>query len=186
MREIEIKVKVNNYEEVISLLANKGWNPSPAIRQQDIIFVDKEISFSDIRSGTPVTRIRIQDDKDFILNVKVPQSSELDCIEHETKVENIKETLNILSLLGLHEVMRVTKVRQLGTIGNHTVCLDTVENLGCFIEFEILFSEEVTNLDKMKCDIWQEIASLGITHNDEVLYGYDTLLYKKSISSITL
>ncbi len=179
MREIEIKVKVNNYQEVNSLLTEKDWNPSPPINQQDIIFLNKNISFSQIRSGTPVTRIRIQGDNDFILNVKVSQSNELDCIEHETKVENINETLNILSLLGLHEVMQVKKIRQMGKIGNHTVCLDIVEGLGCFIEFEILISDQKSDINKMKNKIWQEIISLGMTQDDEVLCGYDTLLHKK-------
>lgn len=178
MREIEIKVVVDNYEKMNMLLISKGWHSSIPVHQLDIIYTDKKVSFADIRNGTTVTRIRIQDNNDFTLNVKVPQSCELDCIEHETKIENLKETINILSLLNLHEVMRVDKVRKIGKIGDLTICLDIVEGLGCFVEFERLCSDEA-DIDKVKNEIWHEIESLAISPDNEVFHGYDTLLYNK-------
>lgn len=177
MREIEIKLKLRCLESVREKLLEFGWIPIEKLHQADFIYVAKELEFNQIKIGTPVTRLRVQNSSEYILNVKVSQSSELDCIEHETNVDNAIEVKKILQLLGLKEVMTVTKQRESGTLGHYTVCLDIVEGLGAFIEFEMLVVNDNLDLEQIRKSMFHDISKFNLDVEKEITVGYDTLLY---------
>lgn len=179
MREIEIKLKVENYQIVRDVLVKQGWIPLKKLHQVDFIYVERKLQFDKITSGTPVTRLRVQDKSEYYLNVKVSQTSELDCIEHEVKVDNVIEAKKIVKLLGLNEVMRVSKHREVGSLGDYTVCLDNVDDLGTFIEFEALVSDAEIDLNQLKAKMMNDITELEIGALEEVLVGYDTMLFSE-------
>jgi adenylate cyclase class 2 len=181
MREIEIKLEVDSFERVRDRLLKKGWIPIEKLHQADFIYVNNGISFKEIKSGTPVTRLRVQDKSKYFLNVKVSQSSELDCIEHESQVDNAIEVKKILKLLGLNEVMRVSKHRETGTLDDYTVCLDKVDDLGSFVEFEALISDTRSDMGVVRAKMLTDITALDLGTQEEVLLGYDTLLYSKTV-----
>lgn len=182
MREIEIKLEVPCYSSARDKLLRHGWVPLDKLHQADFIYLHGELEFDQIKVGTPVTRLRIQNANEYLLNVKVSKTNELDCIEHESKVESALETRKILHLLGMKEVMKVTKQRESGTLDGYTVCLDRVEGLGVFVEFEILVVDDDLESDQIKNKMFIDIAKIGLDFGKEITSGYDTLLYKKMIS----
>lgn len=178
MREIEIKAKVNQLEPVIDLLLEKSWVLSEEIRQLDTIYLLKPLEFTDIKPGVAVTRVRVQEPGSSTLNIKLHQTGELDCIEYETEISDPKSTVNILTSLGLNEVICVDKHRIKAKFNGHIICLDKVKELGTFIEIEALVPDD-SNPVKVKSSLWNIMKSLGVSKEDEVVNGYDTLLFKK-------
>lgn len=179
MREVELKVKVRNYSEAKKKLKENGWLPIEKLHQSDFIFLKEGQDFRKIQKGTPVVRLRLQGANACYLNVKVSQSHELDCIEHETLVEDAIEARKILQLLNLKEAVKVSKKREVGTLGNFTLCLDQVEELGSFIELEALISDENSDMECLRVDMIERLKKMDLDIECEVKVGYDTLVFNK-------
>ena len=90
--------------------------------------------------GVTFARLRAQDSR-VLFTVKVPRANELDCIEHETVVDDRAAMHEVLLLMGFVPTVRIVKVRRLGTWDGMQVCLDTVDGLGTFVEMERMVAE---------------------------------------------
>jgi len=177
MREIEIKVKIKNLQEIEGKLKEKGCNLSDAISQHDVIYSkggnNKE--WGSMKEGDVIMRIRhLKDSAEF--NLKQQKSSELDNIEFETKVEKPDVMHSILLMLGYSPEVEVKKNRRKGKIGEYEVCLDEVEKLGTFMEIEKLTDDDA-NPEDVREELFAILESLGISRNDEETRGYDTQIY---------
>lgn len=113
MREIEIKLKANNFEEIERKLKDKGCVLSEPISQHDVIYSLKSSmeEFESAKEGDIIIRIRHLRDK-AQLNLKQQRSGEMDNLEYETEVSNPEETHKILETLGWHPVVEVKKMRR--------------------------------------------------------------------------
>src|SRR3989344_5903910 len=118
MREIEIKLKVSNLQDVEQGLKNKGCVLSEPISQHDVIYSLKgsKNEFQSASEGDIIIRIRHLKDK-AQLNLKQQKSSEMDNLEYETCVEDAEEMHKILETLGWKPVVEVKKTRKKGKIG---------------------------------------------------------------------
>src|SRR5579864_5980006 len=101
MREIEIKLKVDNLEELEQKLKDTGLVFSKEIKQHDTVYAHKSDPdiLSHVKKGDIFIRIRTVNGVSE-LTLKQQRGIGLDKIEHETKVENREEIHNILSMLG--------------------------------------------------------------------------------------
>ena len=178
MREIEVKVKVNNFENLKKKLIEKGCVLSDPIDQHDVIYSVKDSmeEFESAKEGDIILRIRyLKDTAEF--NLKQQRSNEMDNLEYETKIENPDEMHKILHVLGWNPVIEVKKTRKKGKLGEYEICLDQVEKLGTFIELEKL-TDDNASPEIVRNELFKELESLGFSKDDEELKGYDTQIYQ--------
>src|SRR3989344_5307654 len=101
MREIEIKLRVNNLDELEKKLTDSGLVISKEVTQDDIVYVPKDAldPFSNVKVGDTFIRIRKQNGVNT-LTLKQQRGAGLDKTEHETKIENREEVHRMLLLMG--------------------------------------------------------------------------------------
>jgi len=175
-RETEIKIRLDqDIDQILNLLKEKGIHFSEPIRQNDIIFVREPNQFPDVPLGEPVVRIREQDGN-YILTLKKGIENELDTLELEVQVSDERQMANILENLGLTEVVRVDKVRRIARHNNFTFCLDSVDDLGVFLEVELISNEGGQVVQDSMVSM---LSDLGLVGSQRVSRGYDSLLFNK-------
>lgn len=165
-KEIEIKAKVDNIDEVLLWLSNNAlFNKS--IFQEDILYdfiprsfiLDKNTLKSD-----EFMRIRCTAQKDLLTHKIIRRDAKgnfICCDEEEAiiKKENSEKICNLLSAFGIQnieeekcqngknlgcfleknnfkELIRITKNREEYTLNEFNIAIDEVLNLGYFIEIE--------------------------------------------------
>lgn len=176
MREIEVKARVTDVEALKKELLSLGCVFSEPLVQKDRIFIHHSAEFSHAK-GIVVNRIR---DSNGILTFTLKKSldNELDCIEKELIIHNAQEAADILTLMGYSEVVRVKKKRLSCTYKELTVCIDDVDDLGSFIEVEKIVPEGDLGTQE---ELFTFLESLGVSKNQRVTKGYDSLLYEKML-----
>jgi adenylate cyclase class 2 len=141
MYEVEVKGKLRTSpQDAVRSLRENGFVFEDPQFQNDTIFAGDASDITDWRPGSSVARIRTEGARS-IMNVKTYTDVALTKVEHETLVERPEEAAAMLKVLGLKEVVRVQKRRQLGVKDSVTVCVDEVVGLGAFVEFELLYQE---------------------------------------------
>lgn len=177
MREIEIKLKVNNLEELEKKLIESGLVISKEITQHDVIYSHGSDPFTDrSKEGHTVIRIRKQDGVS-ILTLKCQKSGELDCLEYESEVKDSDQVHEMLRILGWKPEIEVKKIRNKGRLGEYEICLDKVEGLGTFIELEKLADDNV-DPEPTREEMFKILEPFGLSKKDNVLHGYDTQIYQ--------
>lgn len=188
MREIEIKIRVNPVrseatKEVkdMMVLANKlsemGCVFSEPVRQHDINYTLKgsRNEFKGAEEGDIMMRIRREEGRTE-LNLKQQRSGESDNLEYETEVSDAEQVHQMLLLLNWYPTVEVKKTRQKGKLGEYSICLDRVEQLGDFMEIEKLVGEGADPAE-VREELFGVLAKLGFTPADEETRGYDTQIY---------
>jgi len=177
MREIEIKLRVNNLDELEKKLTDNGLVISKEITQYDVIYsnINDTHSFNESYEGCIIIRIRNQDGAS-ILNLKKQLSGEMDNLEYETKVEDVESMHQILLALGWKPEVEVKKVRKKGNLGEYEICLDKVGQLGNFVELEKL-TDDNANPEKIRDELFKALEPYGLKKEDEETEGYDTQIY---------
>ncbi len=177
MREIEIKLRVDNLDELEEKLTDSGLVISKEITQHDVIYSKNGSSiFTSFREGDVVIRIRKQDGV-AILNLKQQKSGEMDNLEYETEVVDADATHQILLKLGWAPEVEVKKVRKKGKLGEYEVCLDNVEKLGTFVELEKM-TDDKADPQQIREELFKELEKFGLLRKDEETRGYDTQIYQ--------
>ena len=186
MREIEVKLRVNNLEELEQQLKDVGLTISKEIVQHDVIYSNANDTHSFIESYEGCNILRIRNENGVsIMNLKQQRSGEMDNIEYETEVKDGDAMHNILLLLGWKPEVEVKKVRKKGKLGGYEICLDRVEQLGDFVELEKLTDENV-DPEKVRDELFKELEKFGLKREQEETKGYDTQIYLLNKNRTTL
>lgn len=178
MREIEVKVRLDDAKAIVTKLTQMGASLSPKTKQHDVVYC-----LPGSKTGTPGLnwlRIRTENDATSILTLKRSVTRELDSIEHETVVENEQEMNKILKYMGYEVYSDLTKIRQKTKIGDIEICLDEVPGLGTFMEAEKLCPED-SDYDTVADELWELFSALGVTKQAEVTSGYDVLMRQSQV-----
>lgn len=180
MREIEIKLKVENLESVEKRLREMGGVIGDPITQEDLNFVHKEDInwFGPSHGEWLYPRLRKQAGKPLKLTVKKPISNEMDCIEHEIEVNDFEETKSIMKLFNYIEGVYVKKTRKTCRLGKYEITLDEVDGLGSFIEIEqVLEDGDPSVIQGEMFNFAKE--NFKLEKDENVMKGYDILMYHK-------
>ncbi|MEJ2268112.1 MAG: class IV adenylate cyclase [Nanoarchaeota archaeon] len=160
MIEVEIRAKLNNFEEIKKKLENLGAKFLKKEKQIDKIFGHSMFldSKNMIIEGGIVPRIR-QKAEDIILEFK-EICREGAGFEIKSSLTNISLGIKFLTKMGFKEAFTVSKERTEYSLEELTICLDSVEGLGDFIEIEkmIAIEEEKENAKKQCFDLLNKIA----------------------------
>lgn len=179
MYEVEVKARLRNRKEVFEKLESLGCVWSEELHQVDDILIPVVESFPP-PIGKPVLRIRQQNDK-CIFTLKVNQTSRQDCIEHELEISSREEMESIIKILGFGLSVTVDKIRIKTNYKDMEIVLDTVKDLGEFIEAEKLTTESNPEARKMiQEDLFTFLDTIGVGKDDHVIDGkYDIMLIEK-------
>ena len=135
MIEVEVKAKIDSFEEMEKRLENLGALKSKKEFQEDIYFASPIVDFAQTDEAL---RIRTTNNNIFItykgpkLNKDAKTRKEV-----EMSIESASKAKDIFEEIGFKEVRTVRKNRQYYTYENFEISLDDVEGLNPYMEIEI-------------------------------------------------
>ena len=182
MHEIEVKGVLKDKEAFIAKLAERGCQLGPEILQEDTVFVRETGSVATYLSNPDFLRLRVEDGGRTLFTFKhhPMRASDADAapLELEVEVSSREEMERILFLMRYQEAVRVMKRRRKGAYRGWEVCVDEVEELGCFVELEEMAAtrDDVEPIQKRMTDF---LLELGVDAGKRFKDRYDILLLEK-------
>ncbi len=182
--EIEIKVKMDNFEEIRTKVAAIG-NLIKSIKQVDDYFVPCQRDFF-AHKPRPVEWLRIRTNPDKAIfeydkSINKKENGGQECAEeYETEILNPEEFIKILNFLDFKKVITVNKQREYWNCEDFEIALDRVAGLGDFIEVEA--KGNFGNNFKAKEACLKFLEDLGIKDAEKIQInkGYPVLLLEKN------
>lgn len=179
--EIERKYKITEeiHSEILQSLSitNKSKKTE---HQNDIYFTPINFPFFGGEIDNECLRLRILEKKNILsykkfipANFKEPAH----CIEHELEILDVEKMKLILKDLRIEEAFTLKKERTIFIINNFEVALDKVDDLGYFLEVELLNQE---NISETTIEIERFLRRHKITEDMRNYDGYSYLLYNKN------
>lgn len=177
MREIEIKARLKDLPGMLDLIEANDIRLSEPVTQRDQVFGVAGVEGGDDNREAWL-RIRTEEqgqEMRHIFTLKRSVTSQLDSIEHETIIDDPAEMQAIILQLGYEPYVDITKTRRRAKVGDIEICIDTVENLGNFVEVEKLTSDDA-DLKAVMNHLWTFLEKFGVIPADQVTDGYDVLM----------
>ena len=174
MREIELKFKIKDKDELLNRLDSLDCKIGELIEQKDTIYVN---DLNNIESLEGSVWLRVRKEQDNIeLNYKKQSSKKQESKEIEFGLDSYEKAKHFLEELGYKKWVEVNKKRRYSKYLKYNLCIDEVEGLGFFIEIELLVDE------KDKNDYIDELMSvakvLELDKQDIINSHYDTMIYE--------
>lgn len=174
MKEIEVKAKLENRQEVIEKLKNLGCVFDEPVIQKDVVYVKNIGSLETFKANDIFLRIRTTNNSKIFFTVKKRMVNDLDALEYETEISSKEEMESALLLMGYKAAVWINKSRLTTHYQNCEIDIDEVDNLGEFIEIEKL--AEDGNSEQIQDGLFNILISLGIKPKNRVAHGYDILI----------
>ena len=183
MIEVEVKLPVEDLNEIKRKLVKIGFEESSFIEERDTYFDNQQ---GDIRANDEALRVReTKDHRTGKIRAQINfKGKRLDAgtmtrEELETGVENGKISRKILQAIGYIPVApEVIKERIMLRRESVTACLDNVRGLGEFLELEIL-ADSKKQKDAALGQIENILNNLGYQISDTVRTAYLSMLQKR-------
>lgn len=179
MIEVEFKAKIENYEKFIKIknkILDLGGKFISKTLEKDIYFQHPSKDFS---KTDEALRLRKTNGKKYLTykGAKISKISKTR-LEIQTEVENFENTKEILFKLGFKRIAIISKKREKYILGETSIFMDKVKDLGYFIEIE----ENVENLlliKKIEKKLIKILEKIGISRKSITIKSYLELLLKK-------
>lgn len=156
-KEIEIQVQIEHVQELISFLKKQAKFIGTK-HQLDRYYSPAHRNFIESRPVKEWLRLRDSSGK-FSVNYKnwyYDQDGKSQyCDEYETTIDDIDQLKKIFSILDIKEIVTVDKVRTLYLYQDYEIAIDSIKNLGNFVEIE--YKSEIG--DKTPTDITREMIT---------------------------
>ena len=177
MIEVEVKVRAD-HSKARTILRNIGATEIRTEIQADTYFAAPHRDFA---KTDEALRIRSFDGK-AVLTYKGPKLDGISKTREELETPIDEEiTAKILYALGFSEAGIVRKSREVFIAGKITVCLDTVEGLGEFLEVEIV-AENEKDLDISRRELFDFLKHFGAEEKDSIRTSYLEMVLEKKRS----
>lgn len=186
--EVEVKIPIENEEDIVeAILHNRGqWLNSET--QSDMYFDHPCRSFSKtdesvrVRSCLPSNTELAKTSDQFPIELtykgpKVDKTTKTR-LEYTSKVDCIDSIVAILQHTGFKLVATITKKRMFYRINEITIGIDNVDQVGQYIEFELMAKGE-DEMDKARKRITELIQLLGLDATKTVRESYLELYLKR-------
>lgn len=164
MIEVEVKARIDGFEEIEEKLESMGAVKSKTEFQEDIYFASPIVDFA---KTDEALRIRTTNN-DIFITYKGPKLNRdaKTRKEVEMNIESAEKARDIFEEIGFKPVRTVRKNRQYYTYENFEISLDDVEGLPPYMEIEISLEDgnDYTEAQKMIFDLFER---LGITDGFE-------------------
>ena len=172
MIEVEVKIPVENIETIKEKLLQNGFVYQKSVVETDTYFTSDHY---DMREHDKALRIRKTENLDTKevkaqLNCKGPKLDQASMTRKETEMEEILTELEFYPAS-----KRVKKTRTYYAKSNMMAAADQVENLGDFLELEILVEKEEDRADGLDA-IYGVMRVLGCEKTETVQRSYLSML----------
>ncbi len=176
MKEVEVKIELENIQAVQEILEAQGCQFSDPLIQRDLVYIPTSVPTVPCPAGTNVLRIRMQEGM-FLLTLKRSDpGNHLSKLEHELEISSFEEMDKIIKLLDFKLVADTTKTRQKCKINGYEICLDEVNNLGKFLEIEKMTDQDPSGVQQ---EMIAFLQGLGVDTSKRMTVGYDVLWVQK-------
>ncbi|WP_407374787.1 class IV adenylate cyclase [Methanobrevibacter sp.] len=175
MIEVEVKAKIESFEEMEKKLEKIGAVKSKKEFQEDIYFASPIVDFAQTDEAL---RIRTTNNNTFItykgpkLNREAKTRKEV-----EMTIESAEKAKDILEEIGFRQARTVRKNRQYYTYENFEISLDDVEGLSPYMEIEIALEGDA-DYSEAQQRIFRLFEKLGITE------GFERTSYMELLENI--
>lgn len=174
MIEVEVKVRAD-HSKIRPLLLEMGASKIGVEEQSDVYFAAPYRNFA---KTDEALRIRSLGGH-AVLTYKGPKLDKVSKtrVEIETPVDGTA-TAKIFHALGFLEAGAVRKKREIFRAGDITVCLDTVDGLGEFLELE-LDVEDGKYLESSRTQLFKFLSQFGMSEKDSIRTSYLEMALEK-------
>lgn len=180
MIEVEIKLPVEHTEEIIEKLAAVGFVRAGFVCEEDCYF---DNGCRQIRNNGEALRIRkitdlLTDRSESVVTFKGKKMDRVSMSrkELETEVDDAETCMQILESLGFKKIPpEVVKYRQEFKCSQVTACVDRVQDLGDFLELEMVIPETGSK-DSALQQIEKILKELGYSIKDTTRNSYLSML----------
>jgi adenylate cyclase class 2 len=173
VREIEVKYRVDDLEDLLLALKSVGIQLGEPVFQDDQAYAPLSWEFGDSKRGVSFLRLRTVRGRHYFA-LKQPAENEQACLEYETEVTDREAMHHAAMLMGFRPTVRIAKTRRTATLDGIVLCVDDVDGVGTFIELERLTSEH-SDSRAVQAELAAFVESLGIAAC-RVSETYDTLV----------
>ena len=178
--EVEIKLLIDHKEIVEENLVKMGFSKSGLACEEDIYFDNDS---RQIRKSGEALRVRKETDllsekSNAVITYKGRKMDSISMSrkELETGVADAEVCIRILEALGFQIIPpKVVKIRQTYTFEQMTACIDRVQDLGDFLELEIVIPEEESKDNALR-KIEKVLQKLGYSLSDTTRNSYLSML----------
>mgnify|MGYP002797766172 FL=1 len=180
--EIEIKIPIEDPERIMKSLMIRGFQKYQKVIEEDMYYNSE---YHDVRKHDEALRIRKS--RDLLtgktraqINFKGKKMDQISMSrrEYETGIEDPDCMEKILGAIGFTQVAGVKKTRNYLRREEMTACLDQVDNLGNFLELEVIVRKE--NLrEKCLVQMREILQELGLSMDNTVRTSYLSMLMDK-------
>ncbi len=176
--EVEIQVNVENIKPLIEFLKKNGSFLAEK-HQADEYFSPAHKNFLGVRPVAEWLRLRDANGK-YSINYKNWHFDENGksyyCDEFETEIESIDKLKKILSVLNFKSIAIVDKLRKIWTYKDYEIAIDSVKNLGDFVEVEYVGKNEKIDPKKITAEMIDFLKKAGCGKIIRNYVGYPFLL----------
>ena len=176
--EIEIQVNIENPKSLAEFLKKNGSFQSEK-HQIDEYFSPAHRDFIAVRPAKEWLRLRDADRK-YSINYKNWYFDENGkshyCDEFETKIESAELVRKILLALNFKSLIVVDKIRKIWIYKDYEVAIDSVKNLGDFVEIEYIGEDNKIDPKAMTEEMINFLKKVGCGKITRNYVGYPFLL----------
>ncbi len=182
-KEIEVRYELLN-KDVLSDWLNKNAEFLFSTHQVDTYYDNKNSTFINDRSVSHIydwLRIREEEDK-TTLNYKhwLPEGEVIRtyCNEYEVEVSSSNEMKEILKVLGFYKLVTVDKLRESWLYGDVEISIDSVKELGDYVEAEYK-GKETGEINVVLDEMKEVLKKIGAVIENEDHEGHAIKLFRK-------
>lgn len=180
MIEVEIKLPIKDENKIVNKLIDMGYQECSYVQEIDSYYDSHDNA---IRKHDKAMRIRkvidlnsMEENSLFTFKGKKKDTITMSRDEYETEISSADNMDKILAELGYYVVKpQVIKLRREYVKDSVHACVDKVENLGDFLELEILAETEEEKANAVEC-IQKILAQLGHSMEETTRVSYLTQL----------
>ncbi len=176
--EVEVKLAINDLEELEYSLVEKGAQLEEMVKQKDHYYIHPSRNFG---KTDEALRIREEGEKIF-LTYKGPKidSKSKTRVEIETEISSYYEMNLILEKLGFQIAIIIEKERKIYNFDGAKFCLDQVETIGSFLEVEQVIEND-KEYAQIQQKLFDKIRLFNLNPEENIRDSYmEMILSKKS------
>lgn len=168
MIEVEVKAKIDSFEQMKEELERIGATKTKKEFQEDIYFNSPIVDFAKTDEALRIRTTTEDDNTNIFITYKGPKidSKSKTRKEIEMAIEDSKKCADIFEEIGFKKVRAVRKNRQYYKYENFEISLDDVEGLEPYMEIEIGL-EDGEDYSEAQEKIFGLFEKLGITDGFE-------------------
>ena len=168
MIEVEVKAKIDNFEDIKVKLDQINAIKTKTEKQIDRYFNSPVKDFAETDEALRIRETITEDSHNLFITYKGPKIDKKSKTreEVEMKIEDSDKCSKIFENLGFKEVRTVKKNREYFKLENFEISLDDVEGLEPYMEIEIAL-EDGTDYNEAQDKIFDLFKELGITNGFE-------------------